>query len=186
MAMNPSRLTRIIFNWDKALNDLKAVKSWSSELRDILDHCNYGDLYDKNDKFSLNLTISNIKEKLFHVQRSELELECKRKPKLRTFMLFKNFTTTENPYISKPLSFFQRKLIGKLRLGCLPLRIETGRYAIPKLEPADRTCLVCLPTPDSQDEVRPVEDESHFLFSCTLHSEVRKDWYAKMGVSDEF
>ena len=76
--------------------------------------------------------------------------------------------------------------MAKLRLGCLPLRIETGRFSVPKLDKADRVCLVCQPPPDDQEQRRPVEDEPHFLFSCNMYTDERKMWYLKMGVPSDF
>ena len=87
------------------------------------------------------------------------------KPKLRTFNLFKMFQ--EQPaYITKPLSFHLRRIVAKTRLGCLPLRLETGRYSVPRLAEHQRTCLVCknpgqdqLVTVDTEDDATEAVEE---------------------------
>ena len=68
--------------------------------------------------------------------------------------------------------------MAKLRLGCLPLRIETGRYCVPKLIESERKCLVC--------ESDSVEDELHFLFYCSQYSKLRQDWYSNMELPINF
>ena len=70
------------------------------------------------------------------------------------------------PHIYKPLSFIQRKLTAKLRLGMLHLRVETGRFSRPRLEPEERICLTC--------NNGQVEDESHFLLHCVTYQEYRQ------------
>ena len=60
---------------------------------------------------------------------------------------------------------YQRSLISQLRLGVLPLRIETGRFA--GLDVADRLCQVCT------DNL--VENEAHFLFECSEYNEYRRE-----------
>ena len=90
-------------------------------------------------------------------QQVKLSMECSALPKLRTFMKFKDFENTA-AYLKKPLSFIQRKTIAKTRLGCLAIRVETGRYARPPLLAALRICQIC---ENPNDEI---EDEFHFLF----------------------
>ena len=68
--------------------------------------------------------------------------------------------------------------MAKIRLGCLALRIETGRYQIPRLPEDQRICLVC---PDNL-----VEDETHFLFSCSLYSDLRHSWVNKLCLENDF
>ena len=50
------------------------------------------------------------------------------------------------------------------RCGILPLHIETGRFARPKLPVEQRTCFHCT---DS------VEDELHFLIDCPFYDGMR-------------
>ena len=52
-----------------------------------------------------------------------------------------------------------------IRLGCLQLRVETGRFEKPKRKLEDRICLQC-----SLDKV---ETEEHFLLECSRHDSLR-------------
>ncbi len=75
----------------------------------------------------------------------------------------------------------RRSLLAQLRLGILPLHLETGRFRNKKVE--ERTCLIC----DSQD----VENEEHFICVCTKYSQLLNDLYLKVenaefhGLSNE-
>ena len=51
---------------------------------------------------------------------------------------------------------YERPVISQLRLGILPLRIETGQYS--NLSVENRICLL--------HDSGHVENESHFLFQC--------------------
>ena len=53
--------------------------------------------------------------------------EVLNKPKLILYKLFKENFQTEK-YCEMNLTRSQRSLLGKLRLGALPIRVETGRY----------------------------------------------------------
>ena len=58
-----------------------------------------------------------------------------------------------------------RKVLGKLRTGSLPLEIEKGRFAKPKVPLEQRVCKYC----NSSN----VEDEKHFLIDCDLYTDIR-------------
>ena len=100
------------------------------------------------------------------------------KPNLGIWQIsFKNFNELPS-YILKPLSFHERRLVAKTRLGCLPIRLETGRYSIPRIPEHQRTCLVC--------NDGSVESEVHYLFFCSAYSAERDEWYSKMTLKNEF
>ena len=109
-------------------------------------------------------------------QRIRVKAECQTKPKLRTFLTFKNFETL-SPHVVKPLSFVERKMISKLRLGILPIRIETARYLRPVVPEGLRICYC-----KSGD----IENESHILFKCCMYNELRNDWMSKILVPNDF
>ena len=78
--------------------------------------------------------------------------------KLRTYRLFKKEFSCE-AYLNLPP--YLRVPITKLRTSAHPLRIETGRYALPTPLPVEqRTCWFC---------TNQVEDEPHFLIACKLY-----------------
>ena len=87
-------------------------------------------IFDNQQIFSSKDIVSKLKSSMVKRQQEIVKIECENKPKLRTFMLFKDFQALP-PHVGKPLSFVGRKTISKLRLGILPLRIETGRYTKP-------------------------------------------------------
>ncbi len=56
-----------------------------------------------------------------------------------------------------------RSYLAQLRLGILPIKLETGRCENEKVE--ERLCELC--------DARVVEDEEHFLFKCTFNDSIR-------------
>ena len=76
-------------------------------------------------------------------------------------------------HIKCNLSKYERSLISQLRLGILPLHIETGRYS--NLDESERICLLC----DSNQ----VESEKHFLFECELYNNERSRLEDAIGVN---
>jgi hypothetical protein len=76
------------------------------------------------------------------------------KPKLRNYKLFKNSFEAER-YIILDVARSRRSYLAQLRMGILPLNIETGRYTNTPLE--DRKCPFC-PT--------DIESEYNFVFYC--------------------
>ena len=140
-----------------------------------------------NCPFELKFVVSNISEKFKNDQTIYLSTECAEKPKLRTFILFKEFYETPS-YILKPLSFHQRRMTAKTRLGCLPIRLETARYSIPRLPENERFCLVCkaFNNPSQNPLCDHIETEVHFLFSCSAYRSERDDWLRKLTLPLNF
>ena len=86
--------------------------------------------------------------------------------KLRTYTLFKTNFGLEK-YLNTVKNFDQRKHITKFRISAHKLMIEQGRYlGIPS---QNRFCVKC--------STNEVEDETHFLFSCTKHVIDRNNLY---------
>ena len=72
-----------------------------------------------------------------------------------------NFST-EN-YATKHLARNKRSLFAQLRIGILPLKIETGRFT--NIPVDNRICVYC----DSGE----IEDEFHFVLSCEFYVDFR-------------
>ncbi len=96
------------------------------------------------------------------------ELQCKqwldqitRKPKLRTYVTFKNSYEVE-PYAFSFMNRKHRSYLAQYRCGILQLSIETVRWGSIPLE--DRICKMC----DSL-----VEDEFYFIFHCSSYNNIR-------------
>ena len=83
----------------------------------------------------------------------------------------------DNDKHKKPLTFIQRKFLAKFRLGVFPIRIETGRYEVPRILEADRVCRVC-------EEPNVDENEYHFLLKCSLYDRLRNELFSKITEVD--
>ena len=112
-------------------------------------------------------------------QQNSLKDQCSAKPKLRTFITFKDFYATPS-HISKPLTFIQRKFMSKIRLGCLDIRIETGRYARPRLPEEARICQIC------HNPGQTPENEVHFLLKCEAYERERSAWLSSLEKPENF
>jgi hypothetical protein len=131
--------------------------------------CSLENYFEASTLFDLKEIVDKLQSSMLGSQQNSLKIQCEAMPKLRTFTTFKEFDKTPC-YITKPMSFIQRKFISKLRLGCLEIRLETGRYARPRLPAEAKLCQVC----DNENE--EVEDEIHFLFHCKTLEEERSTW----------
>ena len=111
-------------------------------------------------------------------QAVNLKQICSQKPKLRTFIKFKDFCSIPS-YISKPMSFICRKYLALTRLSNLSIRIETGRYERPKLALNLRYCPAC-------NDRAAIEDEFHLIFQCASYNEIRISWLSKLQLPENF
>lgn len=170
------RLIKRIYFWDKNLNERGQIKSWSSEVKSVLYDNSLNHVYDAQGIFPVKTIVNQLKSNLLKKQRVLVENECKSKPKLRTFVQFKDFKTVP-PHVYKPLSFLERKTISKTRLGILPIRLETARYVRPKLPEAERLCYC---------NSGEIESECHVLFNCEKYNQLRQIWFSKLSKPEEF
>ena len=109
--------------------------------------------------------LSTCKTLLIQNFEKQWKQEMNRKPKLRFNRHLKTERGTER-YVNLNLSGQSRSIIAQLRMGILPLRIETGRFINLKAE--ERICMHC-----NKNEM---EDEMHFIFSCSLYDQERNDF----------
>jgi hypothetical protein len=86
---------------------------------------------------------------------------------------FKQTFETEK-YVKYCLSRRRRSLIAQIRIGILPLHIETGRFRNLKVE--ERTCQIC-----KQNEI---ENEFHFICICNIYTHFRNEMYNKINNTD--
>ena len=75
-------------------------------------------------------------------QNVDLRNRCIEKPKLRTYITFKEFGTIPS-YIKIPMPFICRKYLALTRLSNLSIRIETGRFERPRIDENLRICPAC-------------------------------------------
>ena len=126
--------------------------------------------------FPLKSTTAKLKDSMLGKQQAYVMTECQNKPKLRTFLLVKDFTTVP-PHVGKPLTFAERKTISRLRLGILPFRIETARFIRPVVPEEQRVCYC---------HSGEIENEIHALFYCSVYYELREAWFNKMLIPNNF
>ncbi len=154
--MDNGRLNKKVFLWDRAL----CKENWSSSYKGILEDMNLGNYWMNNRILPLELAKIKVYERL----ERDWKHHCSTKDKLRTYRIFKHDMTVAS-HLNCNMPKYQRSLISQLRLGVLPLRIETGRFT--GLDVADRLCQVCT------DNL--IEDEAHFLFECSEYNEYRHE-----------
>ena len=184
LKMEDCRLTKKVFLWDRKLNDTNVIYSWSSEIKSIFYSSGLNFSFNCSEIFPLKQTIAQLKLKFSELQQSELKAECLTKPKLRTFNTFKDFSCLPS-YVSKPLTFIQRKFISKTRTGCLSIRIELGRFSRPPLPENERICLACKVDHNSRP-TPAIENEYHFIFVCNRYNEIRSSWIPKLDLPSNF
>ena len=171
-----NRLLFKVYKWDYYLNNTGACKTWSTEIKNILVEHNLGQIFDSQCIFPVKSTVQLLKDSMKTKQKLLVKTNCEAKPKLRTFLTFKNFDFVP-PHVGKPLTFLERKIISKLRLGILPIRMETARYIRPIIPEDERSCYC------NNGET---ESETHFLFSCPMYSELRIKWIEKLNTDINF
>ena len=171
-----NRLMRKVYSWDKHLNESNQIKSWSSEVKSILYSNSLAHVYDAQQIFPIKDIVKQLSKSLKNMQQIRVEIECRNKPKLRTFITFKDFTNLP-PHVYKPLSFLERKVISKTRLGILPIRLETARYLRPVLPEEQRLCFC---------KNNEVESECHVIYKCAKYDNLRQTWLSKLEKPENF
>ena len=171
-----NRLVYKVYTWDRKLSEINGLNTWSTEIKSILNDNNLGYIFDNQHIFPVKQIIDQLKTSMHKTQQQMFRTECQNKPKLRTFMLFKDFETLP-PHIGKPLSFVERKTISKLRLGILPIRLETARYVRPILPENERVCYC---------NSGRIESESYVLFTCPIYNDLRQSWVNKLCIPVNF
>ena len=143
--MENSRLTKKIISWDKLISEQFGFQTWYKEIKNIFETHNMTAFFERG--VDIKYIVDNLKQSMLVKQNVDLKVKCEDKPKLRTFISFKNFGITP-PYLLMPISFVQKKFIAKLRLSTLAFLAQ------------NRLCLSC-------ENGFSVENEEHFIFSCS-------------------
>lgn len=162
VSMNDARLTKQIFLWDHELSR----NNWSSDVKAVFEQLDIDPAnYDQLNTVDLNI----VSQKCFDYDQVLWRERSLSKAKLRTYNSFKEYLCTEK-YVKSNLNRKERSLIAQLRLGILPLKLETGRFE--KLPLENRLCEFC----DSKE----IENEVHFVFKCDLYKDLRQAFLAKI------
>ena len=88
------------------------------------------------------------------------------KRELTVYMLLSKF----NKHVRNP---GHRRVASKFRIGNHNLKIETGRFTIPRTPEDLRICDHC--------NLNSVENELHILFHCDLYNDLRKTLFIKIN-----
>ena len=164
--MEDNRLTKRVFKWDYQL-----CKNWCFDLKQILFSVQLQPIYEEMDVCNIRVHEGKLKEQRIIHWRECLPL----KPKLRTYMTFKDSINTED-YV-KYCSYRKRmSLLAQLRIGILPIHVETGRFRNKKLE--ERVCFIC-----NNNEI---ENEVHFVCVCSVYLQFRENLFQKVVNVNDF
>ena len=182
--MENCRLTKKIYLYDQYLSQCNPqLSTWSNEMSVIVSKNNLSDVvFTQPPKIVLRLLENSLLSRDQYKQRSD----CLKSDKLRTYnSLFSSIV----PYFSVIsytrlcLPFILRKRLAQLRLGCLPIRIETDRYTRPIVHRDQRYCL----QPECEnivsnlsDEAKHVENEYHFIMKCSQYDQLRHEMFAQI------
>ena len=164
VTMDAGRLNRAIFMSDKVKN----TDNWNHKFGVMLNELDLTQYW--NDSRIIPLDI--VKEKIDDQFLANWRHNCSTKPKLRTYVTFKDNVEVASHIVCN-LPKYERSLISQLRLGILPLRLETGRYS--NLKECDRICLLC--------QQNMVENEEHFLFECDLYDTERNQFENEANIN---
>ena len=158
------RLTKRVFTMDRD-RCAKSSQNWTKNIKEIFDLIGMPNTFIKQQECDLNL----CKDRLLELFEKECLAAIDRKPKLRSFKLFKTDCKTTD-YVAKCINKYDRSFLAKFRCGILHLRIETGRFNGLKLE--ERICQCC--------NSSKVESELHFLCECSKYTELRNKMFQKV------
>ena len=161
--MNSNRLAKKVFQWDLE----QQTKAWAADVKVLFSNLNMADVFQNR----LPCPTEQIWALLHEAKCCEWKRSLTNYPKLRTYVKFKENFCIE-PYTSINMNRKYRSILAQLRIGILPLEIETGRWKGVEIE--RRTCQLC--------NSGSVEDESHFLFECIFYACERNDFFTKIGV----
>ena len=159
MCMDHDRIPRAMLTYNEEHGG-----EWSTSVNNLLGCIGKGEAWE--DKTAVNTESAKIE--LMRMFEEVWQDGIKEKPKLRTYILFKNKFEVE-PYLTANLPKWKRSLISQIRCGTLGLQIELGRYS--KTPASERTCQLCKSA---------VQDEFHFLFDCKHYHDECENLYNKV------
>jgi hypothetical protein len=151
-------ITKKIFLWDKQ----NCNQNWSAEVKQILDKIGMSECFHECRIVDLKIVMSKLNE----INLSRWKDEIQNKPKLRTYILFKDDLETAM-YVKYCENRRRRSLIAQFRSGILQLNIELGRFRNISLE--NRLCEMC--------NHGVIENEMHFLCECPAYELNRQSMY---------
>ena len=145
-------------------------KTWASEVKNILLVHGFGANWVNRQPVNLH----HFQTRVTHLENTRLEQEFANSVKLQELSIIReNFTETA-PHLLADLSKALRSKLSRLRLGLVPIRIETGRMA---REPVnERVCPMC--------QEGKIENIEHWLFECSAYDQNRNALISKIGLNN--
>ena len=132
--MPNSRITKKLFLYDQQFTLANQNKStWSSEIKQIIERNN---LVLISNSLGNKTLVSLLQESLLEKDICKFVQDCSKSRMLRTYnTLLSPFVDHSfvTKYVKFNLPFIVRKRLCQIRLGCLPLKIQTDRYILPKI-----------------------------------------------------
>ncbi len=165
--MNDNRLTKTVFNVDYN----KCENNWAYDIKQVMQKIGLTHHFDNKSTIDLTLANNLLTEHYSNAWYANVQTT----PKLRSYKLFKSEFTCED-YVKMNLMKNERSLLCQFRSGILPLRLETGRYV--GETPEQRLCRFCTD--------QSVEDERHFLLTCSMYSNIRDDIFHELLQDEHF
>lgn len=168
------RLIKQIFTWSNSHG-----KCWERRFVNFVNDLGLSNIFD-HDTISVQTAINLCKTKLIIKDQEKWKSSLFNDKgqingnKMRTYRLYKKKIEAET-YVKIPLSRDHRRILAMFRCGNLPLHIETGRYARPKLPVEQRTCFLC---------TDGIENEIHFLIECPFYDDIRRKLFQKAQKSN--
>ena len=186
------RQVRIVKYWFKLISDsnsnciLKSVYQcmvsqtennnnqllWSTKVKQLLQRNGFGEVWLFPDSVNVRVFLNILKTRLIDNYLIELREGLRASSSLTVFKEL-NETFELATYLNVLCNDRYRTSLAKLRLSSHSLAIETGRHTgVPRNE---RKCTFC-----RSDEI---EDEYHFIISCSFYNEIRKVYIPKYYIS---
>ncbi len=153
--------------------DANHPRAWNKSVRAVLDHTGFSWVFRAQIPLSKNdlRTVKNVLEAQFEQSWSSVitgrtRLSAQGSNKLRTYSLFKTLFQIETYLLSQEINGAHMRALARFRTSNHTLAIEKGRHTIPPTASHHRYCIQC--------NSGEVEDEIHFLLTCTKHAILRE------------
>ena len=167
--MNPTRLPKLIYDWEGIEHK---GSSWKAYTKKLLISLNLKEYWENQEiKESQEQWNRLIHDKIQEREKNEWRKIMEKKPKLRTYRQIKKNLKLET-YISHE-DGKGRRMLARLISGTNSLRIETCRYE--GRRDYERICKLC---------ANNVEDEEHFLCKCTTYDDIRRDFLDEVSMDE--
>ena len=156
---------RLSTHWDVSpllqkayqINISTKPSKWAQYIQNLLNEAGFSYVWENPNGIAHDSFIHELEERLSDQFQQQWATDLSVSKKLRTYKLFKKKLEYEL-YLNLPRH--QRVQLCRLRVSAHSLRIETGRYSLPRPTPVEeRLCATC----------GVIEDETHFLISCKFH-----------------